>query len=358
MNQADASDGVDEPACRPTQDSDTPITPVPPAVPDQAWPTESLWPVTRSRRFIPARYEYDPQQIDTWFRAHLQALPVPVAIVRGESPRDLLQRLNRANHLPASSLERGLGLQTHATRDDVHRIALLAGCPPELLERVLLNRGAVRHYRQRYACSRCLARRSVPHPVSIEVLPQVVTCRRHRRWLSPRSGTEHEYDLRAVPEVLLAQQAHRRLARSLPAENLVHNAQLVFDEATDIVEAWSRARSYIEHRDRRLSYYIDVPRTIIDSRHPLVVMANYPETIALARLLADPGWGTVIDPDTPGGRQRIIVDVRQRLRLPYEPLGGFRDPLLQRLRERRDLRGVLEQLSLMWAASKRDSNGQ
>src|ERR1700733_11968482 len=51
-----------------------------------------------------------------------------------------------------------------------------------------------------------------------------------------------------------------------------------------ITQRWTHRGDWAQHRDRRLRHFLDP--AWISAAHPLITMVNYPETIALARLLA------------------------------------------------------------------------
>lgn len=60
--------------------------------------------------------------------------------------------------------------------------------------------------------------------------------------------------------------------------------------------------------------------------HPLIALVNYPETVTLMGILADPHW---IEQATRRGRaglDRFHSEVRHRLRINYEPY-HWREPL-------------------------------
>lgn len=246
-------------------------------------------------------------------------LPVAVPLVRDETSRSYLSRLARANHLHPDKLARYLDLhEPHRSE----RLAVITGHSVERLRTMLANTDRLDSRQERHACRRCTARRGIHAPVRIAAPTYLCVCLRHQRWLPEDGATHQQYDLRELPEMLTAQRHHLRLARQ---HGIVNTARLV-DDAKRITQGWTRRREWGQHRNRRLRCLLDPDKWWIHEEHPLMIMANYPETIALARLLATPRWTQPAiseDPDTVAG---FYAEVSRRLNLTYWP-GGGTDPL-------------------------------
>ena len=253
----------------------------------------------------------------------LRALPVQVALVGGEAQSSLLWRLARANHLDPQDL---LGLLPPGRRSDrapvdLQALAALTGHPLEHLRRALPL--CHRWCRERWdACTRCLATRGIYQRVEVRRFAHQGVCRRHRRWLLCDRRVVAQPDLRVASEIL---SAHRRHVAMAGRDG--HHLIGAWRTAQHVMNRWTARHYWSEQRLRRLQCFVDLRRDPIEVGHPLVLMANYPETVRLAGLLADPGWNARLARRDPGALDRFAAEVRRRLRIDYEPYFA-RDPLL------------------------------
>lgn len=250
----------------------------------------------------------------------LRSLPITVPLVRGESGHSLLIRLAKANHVRPDDLRAHLP-RSPRRRPVLSTLAVLSGYPAEHLQLALTGRTSTWPCERRLACGHCMRRRGITQPVEIYTSPTQQICRRHRRWLTLSDDWQAEqYDLRPVPEVMAAHRRHLRLVRR-------HGAASVqaFSEARHILHRWTARGDCPEHRDRRLRQFIDVGRYRLTEHHPLMPMVNYPETVALSWLLADPTWAARLAEHGAEEFDRLAREVRRRLRTRHEPYG--RDPL-------------------------------
>lgn len=255
----------------------------------------------------------------------LRPLPVGVPLVAGEDYRSLMRRLARANHLPLPDLRDVLPEPAGTELISMAGLAALVGQPVERLAQLLDTRPRGWFGTDRRACQRCMARRGILDPVIVRTANYRPICRRHRRWLSHRpERPEDEFDLQAVPEILIAQRRHARLV-------IAHQHSLdvadTYGSAWHILHRWTERDDWSTHRLRRLGQFFDTARYRVYERHPLIALVNYPETVALARILADPRW---VEQATGRGRpglDRFHAEIRRRLRIDYEPYHG-RDPLV------------------------------
>jgi hypothetical protein len=245
-----------------------------------------------------------------------RALPVTLRPVGGETVNSYALRLSAANGLVPTAVLRSLGQVTQASghhllaRDSwlndqalarleafsaVSRPRLVRALPalqqespspqfPELPG----DRPALHCYvpepRPWPACRACTLRTSLGTTPTAMVRPLAspLICRRHQRWL----GTADEpadISISEIPEILTA---HRHLQRLRSSDN----PQLARDcvqAAWNITRVWAREphcrprlRSRWQARAARLG-----PATAPSSR-----AVTFPEAVALAEILTDPGW--------------------------------------------------------------------
>lgn len=117
--------------------------------------------------------------------------------------------------------------------------------------------------------------------------------------------------------------------------------QEAFGTAARILFRWTSHGAWPEHRDRRLSQILDPDRWRVSQDHPLISLANYPETVALAGLLAEaapavrPIWRDEVS------LEQFCAEVSRRLRIRYQP-SDSRDPLIKFLdQQRRDVQDLV-----------------
>lgn len=254
----------------------------------------------------------------------LRPLPIPVPLVAGEDYKSLMGRLARANHLPLLDLRDVLPEPTGTEPINVAGLAALAGQTVGRLKQMLDTRPRSWFRADRRACRRCMARRGILDPVVVRVANYQPICRRHRRWLSHRPDRpEDEFDLQAIPEILIAQRRHVRLVIGHQHSIDVADA---YGNAWHILHRWTQRDDWSTHRLRRLGHFFDTSRYRVYERHPLIALANYPETVALVRILADSHWIEQATRQGRAGLDRFHAEIRRRLQIDYEPYHG-RDPL-------------------------------
>lgn len=254
----------------------------------------------------------------------LRPLPIPVPLVAGEHHKSLLGRLARANHIPLLDLRDVLPEPTGTELISMAGLAALAGQPVERMTRMLITSPRGWFGADRQACRRCMARRGILDPVLVRVANYQPICRRHLRWLSHRpERPEEEFDLRAVPEILIAQRHHAGLVQRQQHSIDVADA---YGSAWHILHRWTERDDWSTHRRRRLGRFFDTSRYRVYEHHPLIALANYPETVTLVRILADPNWVEQATRRGPVGLGRFHTEVRRRLQIDYEPY-HWRDPL-------------------------------
>jgi hypothetical protein len=111
-------------------------------------------------------------------------------------------------------------------------------------------------------------------------------CRRHRRWLLATWDSPSFIDLTAFPDILNAHRRHIRLARRRPDTAdaaLAYAHCVVWSWQTT---AWAEERIW-PRRAAALARLLDLNNPVHVAAHPLI---PYPETIAVAELMADPAW--------------------------------------------------------------------
>jgi TniQ protein len=272
-------------------------------------------------------------------------LPIAVPLVRAETLPSYLTRLADANHLPLPYLRASLGM-TRTNRPDLDQLAALTGHPAQRLTDMLIGTAPPPGRTKmsplpagRPACRRCLAARGIHADVD-QVAPDQRVCARHRRWLGgPTEGTVEQYDLTQLPLVVNAQRRHHRLLRAHGAED----GRTAIYWAKTIVARWVERRLWTEHRDERLTAYLAATGRPDSDAPGLLAMVSYPETITLARLLADHNWAAIAAADRPRDRADFDREVGRRLHIPFsaresgDPLVVWQEgqALVRRMRESR-----------------------
>ena len=204
---------------------------------------------------------------------------------------------------------------------DLAQLAKLSGHRLEQLQRLIATRPSVHGRHLLVACRFCTVRRGITNPVVISAGDHQQVCRRHRRWLARRGDPVGEqFDLSAVPDVLTANRRHRRLLHQHgPAE-----MRAVFGTAAHILFRWTARGNWPEHRDRRVGHFYDLSRWRLTEHHPLIPLANYPETVALAGLLID--TGAAIEPiwRDEASLEQFCTQLSRRLRIRYRARGSVK----------------------------------
>lgn len=232
-------------------------------------------------------------------------LPIPRRPVHQETIGSYLNRLALANRVSISTLAAYLAPYRRpptAIQDDTRpwtpatpqRLAVIAGQPLTSLIRALPGMGRLRSPDAPpgqpagllRACQHCMAARGIIALVVLHREDHQHLCVRHARWL--RAGAE--IDLTGLPEVVHAQQRHARLRRRRDPARI----RRAFATAYEIVLAWYDHGQHVELYERwRARLRIidgDAAAQVPGSWEASVQAITYPETVALASLLASPHW--------------------------------------------------------------------
>lgn len=175
-------------------------------------------------------------------------------------------------------------------------------------------------------CLLCNAARGAVDTASVWHSPDDVICLRHRRWTSRTDRAARQPDLSNQPEILAAHRAYRRLTRAHRHDR----ARAALREAAWVLGEWQDTGSYdyteTEGFDRRMRYFLG-PNWSVHLGSPFAAAAQYPQLIALTRLLASPYWMDLAQrdhiaagrPDT--ARRGSLADaVREYRRASDEPV--------------------------------------
>lgn len=217
----------------------------------------------------------DPSVTLGWPGGPSGPLPRTVTPIRGETVQSYLDRLAHANHLRPDQLRRYLtdGRPDRYPRHDW--LSTASNQPLQVLRTRLTgligrDRNLTRQQRHaRPACQLCMARRGVQEPVYCWFPTYLTVCHRHRRWIGPGvHSTDDQRDLREQPAVLAAARRHAHLHRDHGAA-----AAVAVTDATRIHSWWARNAGTLT---------VPAARLDVDTH-----LAAYPDTIALARILAD-----------------------------------------------------------------------
>jgi hypothetical protein len=206
--------------------------------------------------------------------------------------------------------------------------------PAELSGLHVQNRPRARDGWSFAACRPCAA----GQPVTRWALHDEVICYRHRRWIS---NDHAQPDLTTQPEILRAHRRHRRLIRRHGRDPVMRAVR----DAWRICIGWRldglRDPSFIRRMEIFCSPGWD------DRDEPAAQTsdaATYPQTVALARLLASPYWRQRILGNHWAGHDGFTAELRRTVApdytWDYRPLTRWRhghdDPLLEwRLHTRR-----------------------
>lgn len=230
----------------------------------------------------------------------LRPLPRRVPPVRDETITSYLARLADANCLEAAALRHLLsGSRDKDAEVPFAVLAAVTGMPPKALayampqictphERAdvdVPNRPRPQVRGEVIACRPCTARTAGHGPVTVWALHEHVICRRHRRWLSEDND---QPDLSRQPEILDAARPHRWLIRRHGRDTVMR----AYRDARSICIGW-RLEVYDRdpgfQRRMRIFHGTSWPEVEEDS-YQTFNAANYPQVVALTRLLASPYW--------------------------------------------------------------------
>ena len=280
----------------------------------------------------------------------LRPLPRVVAPFRDETITSYLHRLAGPNHIDPAGLR---SLLARSDRKDapvpLSRLAAVTGMPCRSaglrhaadLHRRRTVRPAYRSNRPRArdgwafaACRPCAA----GQPVTRWALHDDVVCHRHRRWISK----DHEQpDLTGQPEILHAHRRHRRLIRRHGRDPVMRALR----DAQHICIGWRLDGLRDPGFGRRMEIFCGPGWDDPGEWAPQAFdAATYPQSVALARLLASPYWRERILGTDWAGHDEFTAELRRTVApdyaWDYRPRARWRrdrdDPLLEwRLHTRR-----------------------
>ena len=230
----------------------------------------------------------------------LRPLPRPVPPVRDETITSYLARLAEANRLQIADLRH---LLTDSRRKDAEPplagLAAITGMPPAALahampqictphERVHVdatNRPRPQFRGEVIACRPCTASATGGRAVTAWALHDHVVCRRHSRWLSEDTA---QPDLSRQPEILDAARRHRWLIRRHGRDTVMR----AYRDARHICIGW-RLEPHDQDpgfQQRMRVFHGCAWPEIEEDCYQTFEAANYPQVVALTRLLASPYW--------------------------------------------------------------------
>lgn len=259
-------------------------------------------------------------------------LPRPVPPFPGETSVSYLHRLARANKIRPADLQAHLTGTRHRGPVSVEALAAATGRPPHVLLRALpeLQPGfdPADGYLRRSICWRCAANREAFRFAVTWKPAEINLCRSHPVWLGPpvRSGHGRQYDIGDAPEIIRAQQHHRKLAR----QHGRHAAALASGEAAPITALWARHGFHPGQRTALIRAILG--RNPYSARlppgDPATTVVTYPQTVELARVLAMPRWRAPASPAADDLRQ-FQHDVIAYTGIDYQPENSPYDPLFR-----------------------------
>ena len=224
----------------------------------------------------------------------LRPLPRRVAPVRDETIASYLPRLAAANRLDPGALR---ALLAESDRKDapvpLARLAAVTGMTPLALAHAMpqlctadeLTSLHIRHRpraRKRWAfvaCRQCTAGR----PVTRWALHDDVVCSRHRRWIGEE---DQQPDLTGQPDILHAHRRHRWLIRRHGRDRVMR----AFRDAQHICIGWRLDGIHDAGFEHRMEIFHGPGWEDRDFYDQTFDAATYPQSVALARLLASPYW--------------------------------------------------------------------
>ncbi|GAA0931039.1 TniQ family protein [Nonomuraea longicatena] len=307
---------------------------------------------------------------DLLVRLRRPPLPVTVPLIRDETLNSYVARLARANCLKESALRQHLtgsrlpsvpiSLEVLAQATG-HSATALSYAMPELApesERAAVlrlgDRPSDKEHLSRNVCRACLIRHGVnprrSPDISIRRHPEDFICRRHRRWVAPDGfPTDRQPDLRDQPEIMRAHGLHGRLIR----RHGRFPVSVAFGEAENIMHIWERNGLCQERADQRMIAWTGWSdwRAYVRRGDPRRAAAQYPEVIALARLLASPYWRGLALNGTRGTEinLRFLAEVRRTISQNYVWLtDGYHramDGLAHRILDERERRDRVDRFS-------------
>jgi hypothetical protein len=252
----------------------------------------------------------------------LRPLPRFAAPFRDETISSYLSRLAAANRLDPAALRALLaGSDRHHAPVPLVRLAAVTGMPQAALAHAMpqicttaelagLNIAGRPRARDEWsftACRGCTAGR----PVTRWALHDDVVCGRHRRWISK----DHEQpDLTRQPEILRAHRRHQRLIRRHGRDPVMRALR----DARHICTGWRLDGLRDPGYDRRMETFCGPGWDDPDTWEPQAFdAAAYPQSVALARLLASPYWRACILGTHWAGHDEFTAELRRTVTPDY-----------------------------------------
>lgn len=233
------------------------------------------------------------------YRLRPAALPRSIPPFPGETTSSYLARLAAANKLTLTTLRILLTGTPGKQPIDAHDLAAASGrsvqslrhALPELAPGFTAPSGRPVLISRRRPCRRCTTRRGITVPVICWLPTEITVCRPHHIWLGAPtrpSDNDEQHDLTELPQLIQAQRRHTRLVRS-------HGRRIAaeaFTEAAHVTSCWAHRGFPDLGRYQRMHALCGAHPTSTRLRRgdPLIPVVTYPETVALASVLAQPQW--------------------------------------------------------------------
>lgn len=230
----------------------------------------------------------------------LRPLPRPVPPVRDETITSYLARLAAANRLDPAALRHLLtGSRCKDADVPCASLAAITGMPPASLAYAMpqictpqqrahvsvANRPRPQFRGEVVACRLCTASATGGRAVTVWALHDQVVCRRHRRWLSEDTT---QPDLSGQPEILDAARRHQWLIRRHGRDTVMR----AYRDARSICIGWRlEPHDHAPGFQQRMRVFHGCAWPEIEEDcDQTFEAANYPQVVALTRLLASPYW--------------------------------------------------------------------
>ncbi|MDV7246268.1 MULTISPECIES: TniQ family protein [Rhodococcus] len=274
-----------------------------------------------------------------------RCLPRRVVPFPSEQLSSYLHRLSEANGLPGSEFDKHI---THVAIPDRETVHDLTGLPertlifalPELRApddlatyRALLGRPMTvgsSHY-----CPSCAGMHGRARPVRVWATHEQVLCRRHRIWTGgPVLTGENRgppIGIASLPDVLAAHRRHQRLIVRFGREQVRH----AFEDASYLVHEWHTRLAW-PFRAIHARWAVLEPnpgRWYLTSA--ICRIAEYPVTVALTTVLADPAWRKRLLHMDAVDQYDAIGSLTETVTEGAVPGGVFDRLLIRRLEQRR-----------------------
>jgi hypothetical protein len=242
-----------------------------------------------------------------------------------ETVDSYLSRLAAANHITTSALAAHLGtrLSTVATKVPLPALAMASRQSAAVLARALpqlrdqhphdgpTKSPVAGSHSVRPLCRHCAAARGITTPVPVWCRPEHKICMRHQLWIGDAVTTAAEQvDLAAHPDVVRAQIRHHRLTRRFGR----HTTDIAYRCAR---EAWLDVTWRGYHQPYQTIRHLNPAHREtpwrIHTDDPAYQAGNYPETLTLAALIAQPCWRDLAQSGSDNDSDRFHAELWRRL---------------------------------------------